>query len=70
MQQQAINTNRPSSFGRTMLAVAWSFVGLRRRKDFDEDVGALKPLYVVCAGVAGAALFVLTLLTVVQLVVK
>ena len=58
------------SFGSTMLAVAWSFIGLRRRTDFDQDVGGLNPVYVIVAGLAGTALLILGLLTVVQLVVK
>ena len=64
------NDQQARSFGSTMLAVAWSFIGLRRRTDFDRDVGALKPLYVIVAGLAGTALLILALLTVVQLVVK
>ena len=60
----------PRSFGSTMLAVAWSFIGLRRKRDFDRDVVALNPVYVIAAGLAGTALLVGALLTVVHLVVK
>lgn len=58
------------SFGSTMLAVLWSFTGLRRRKDFDRDVGGMNPVYVIVAGLVCTVLFILLLLTVVQLVVK
>ena len=58
------------SFASTMLAVAWSFIGLRRKSDFDRDVVALNPVYVIVAGLAGTALLVAALLTVVQLVVE
>jgi len=58
------------SFLSTMVAVAWSFIGLRRKKDFDEDVGGLNPFYVIIAGLIGTAIFIGTLLAVVNAVVK
>jgi hypothetical protein len=61
---------QPRSFASTMLAVAWSFIGLRRKRDFDRDVVALNPVYVIAAGLIGTAILVGTLLTVVQLVVE
>jgi hypothetical protein len=60
----------PRSFASTMLAVAWSFIGLRRKRDFDRDVIALNPVYVIAAGLLGTALLVGALLMVVQLVVE
>jgi hypothetical protein len=60
----------PRSFASTMLAVAWSFIGLRRKRDFDRDVVALNPVYVIAAGLIGTAMLVAALLTVVHLVVK
>ncbi|KIF81640.1 DUF2970 domain-containing protein [Noviherbaspirillum autotrophicum] len=57
------------SFFSTINAVAWSFVGLRRRKDFEQDVGRLNPLYVVLAGLIGGATFIAILMAVVHLVV-
>jgi hypothetical protein len=53
-----------------MLAVAWSFIGLRRRSDFERDVQAVKPGYVIAAGVIGAALLVGTLITAVRFAVS
>ena len=47
------------SFGETLLAIAWSFIGLRRKSDFDKDAaGALNPVYVITAGLLGTALFI------------
>ncbi|TFW03409.1 DUF2970 domain-containing protein [Oxalobacteraceae bacterium OM1] len=57
------------SFLSTMAAVAWSFVGLRRRKDFEEDVTALNPVYVILGGLIGTALFIGLLLFIVRSVV-
>lgn len=57
------------SFMATMVAVAWSFIGLRRKKDFDEDVGGLNPVYVIIGGLIATAIFIGILLTIVNLVV-
>lgn len=48
----------------TLKAVAWSFIGLRRKSDFDKDVGNMNPVYVVVAGLLGVAALVATLLAV------
>lgn len=61
--------NKPRSFGETMLAVAWSFIGLRRRSDFERDVGALRPAYVIAGGLIAAAAFVGILLAAVRVAV-
>lgn len=55
------------SFTETLAAVAWSFAGLRRKRDFDRDVDALNPVYVVAAGVLGCAVFICVLLVAVRL---
>ncbi|XLZ72356.1 DUF2970 domain-containing protein [Massilia sp. SR12] len=57
---------QPRGFGATMLAVAWSFIGLRRRSDFERDVGALRPAYVIAGALIGAACFVGLLLVAVR----
>lgn len=55
------------SFGSTLVAIAWSFIGLRRKSDFDNDAaGAMKPAYVIAAGLIGTALFIGALLLAVQ----
>lgn len=47
------------SFGRTMKAIAWSFTGLRRKRDFDDDVeGGMNPFHVLIAALIGAAIFI------------
>jgi hypothetical protein len=57
----------PRSFGSTMIAIAWSFVGLRRKRDFDADAaGAMNPFYVVAAALAGTALLIGALLLAVR----
>lgn len=56
------------SFLATLGAVFWSFVGLRRRTDYERDVTGLNPVYVVIAALIGVAIFIGILLTVVSLV--
>lgn len=58
------------SFLATLGAVFWSFVGLRRRSDYEKDVTGLNPVYVIIAGLIGVAIFIGILLAVVSLVLK
>ena len=60
---------RKGSFARTMKAVGWSFFGVRKRADHQDDVDQLNPVHVVIAGVVGAALLVALLLLVINWVV-
>ena len=57
---------RKGSFLQTLRAVAWSFFGVRRSKDYENDVQKLNPLHVVIAGVIGAVIFVVTLILLVR----
>ncbi len=61
---------RPVSFLQTMRAVAWSFFGVRRRADWEQDSAKLNPVHVIIAGVAGAVLFVLGIVLLVRWVVS
>jgi len=60
---------RKGSFGQTMRAVAWSFFGVRRRTDHEQDVARLNPVHVIVAGLIGAALFVALLVLLVRWIV-
>jgi hypothetical protein len=51
-------------------AVFWSFLGVRRGKDYDADARKLRPQDVIIAGVVSAAVFVLVLFGIVQLVTR
>ena len=57
---------RKGSFGQTLRAVAWSFLGIRRSAGLEEDVKRLNPIHVIVAGVLGALLFVLLLVALVH----
>ena len=71
MQTEAmVDTPRQkSSLLRTVKAVAWSFIGLRKGSEFEEDVKQLNPLHIVAVGIAGAVVLVLALVAVVHWVV-
>ena len=61
---------RKASLLRTLLAVVWSFFGVRKSRDLERDVSELNPLHLVVAGVVVAALFVAALIALVNWVIK
>ena len=63
-------TARKGSLRGTVLAVVWSFLGIRRRADYAKDLAQLNPIHVVVAGIAGAALFVIALVLLVRWVIS
>jgi hypothetical protein len=63
-------TARQGSWLQTAQAVAWSFLGIRRRADYAKDLDKLNPIHVVIVGIVGAALFVLLLVLLVRWVVS
>ena len=50
-------------------AVLWSFIGVRKRKDYDKDSVSITPVQVVVAGIIGGVIFVVSLVLVARLVV-
>lgn len=52
---------KKASLLRTIKAVAWSFVGLRGRGAFEEDIKRLSLLHIVAVGLVGICLFVAVL---------
>lgn len=49
---------RKASFLATMKAVFWSFFGVRKRRDYEQDAANLNPIHVIIAGLIGAAIFI------------
>jgi len=60
---------RKGSFAQTMKAVAWSFFGVRKSRDYEQDVAQLNPVHVIIAGVVGAAVFIGVLVLVVNWII-
>ena len=52
---------RKGSFLQTVKAVAWSFFGVRRGVDHQQDLEHINPVHVIVAGVLAGILFVLVL---------
>ena len=51
-------------------AVFWSFLGIRRRAEYEKDAVALKPVQVIIAGIIGAIVLVLSLVTLVRFILS
>jgi len=51
-------------------AVFWSFLGVRKRSDYQSDTQKLKPQHVIAAGLIAAVAFVLLLYFIVKLVTR
>ena len=43
---------------RTVKAVAWSFIGIRKNSEYQEDLRKLNPFYIIAVALVGVALFV------------
>jgi Protein of unknown function (DUF2970) len=61
---------RKGSFLQTFKAVAWSFFGVRKSKDYERDISQLNPVHVIIGGLLGAAIFIGVLLLIVRWVVS
>ena len=56
-------------FLRSIVAVLWSFIGIRKNSEFQEDLAHITPLHVLGVGLVAGLLFVIGLIVVVNLVV-
>ncbi|WP_310626792.1 DUF2970 domain-containing protein [Limnohabitans sp.] len=54
---------------RAVKAVAWSFLGIRKSSEFQEDIDKITPLHVLGVGLLAGLLFVIGLIVLVNLVV-
>lgn len=59
-----------ASWLRTVQAVLWSFVGLRKGADYQQDLEKLNPFHIIAVGIGAALLFVLGLIALVNWVVS
>ncbi len=69
MEQPERVVARKASFLQTVRAVFWSFFGVRKKSDYEQDAAQLNPVHVVIAGLIGAVLFVIGLILIVRMVV-
>ena len=57
------------SFLGAVKAVAWSFVGIRKRSGFEDDLAKISPLHVIAVGLVAVLLIVVGLVILVNWVV-
>jgi hypothetical protein len=55
-----------ASWLRTVKAVAWSFLGIRKNSEYQEDLGKLNPFHIIAVAVAAVVLFVAALIALVN----
>jgi hypothetical protein len=68
--RQAPEARVPPSFLRVVLAVFWSFFGVRKGRDLLADASSIKPQHFIVAGLIGAAVVIFSLLLLVRLIIK
>jgi hypothetical protein len=56
------NNVRTASFWRSVKLVAWSFLGIRSRSGYEQDLAKVNPMHVVAVGLIGGLLLVLGLI--------
>lgn len=58
-----------SSFWRSIRMVGWSFFGIRKSSESQEDVARVNPFHIIVVGIAGAIIFVVGLIVLVNWIV-
>ena len=58
-----------TSLMRSVVAVAWSFLGIRKSSEFQQDIEKISPLHILGVGLVAGLLFVVGLIVLVNLVV-
>lgn len=60
---------RKGSFLRTVRAVAWAFLGLRKGSEYRQDLEKINPLHLIVVGLLGLLALVLGLVGIVHWIV-
>jgi hypothetical protein len=68
-QKPATTPPARASLWRSIRTVAWSFLGVRKNSEFQEDLARVSPFHIIAVGIAGALIFVLGLVVLVNWVV-
>ena len=66
---QTKSTLRSGSFWRSMKMVGWSFLGIRKSSESQEDMARVNPFHIIAVGIAAAVIFVVVLIVLVNWVV-
>lgn len=57
------------SFWRSIVAVGWAILGVRKGKEYEKDFASITPLHVIGVGLVAIVVLVLALIWIVNLVV-
>ena len=68
--QNEMNEQQKASTFQVIKAVMWSMIGVRGQKGYENDIAKIKPRQIIIAGVIGAILFIVTVLTFVNLAIS
>ena len=55
---------------RTVKTVLWSFIGIRKKSEYEEDLGKANPFHIIAVALGVVVLFVVGLIVLVNWVVK
>jgi hypothetical protein len=55
---------------RTVKTVLWSFIGIRKKSEYEEDLGKANPFHIIAVALVAVALIVVGLIAVVHWVVQ
>jgi hypothetical protein len=69
-QQREAGDPHTAGFLQVMGAVFASFFGVRKRASGERDIGTIKPVHVIVAGILGAAVLVTLIATLVHFVTR
>ena len=69
MQEKTVSKESASLF-QVIRAVLWSMLGVRGQKGYEDDMSKIKPSQAIIAGIIGTVIFILTVLTLVNLAIK
>jgi amino acid transporter len=61
--------SQKTSLMRSVVAVTWSFLGIRKSSEFQQDIEKISPLHILGVGLVAGLLFVIGLIVLVNLVV-
>ena len=60
---------KKTNFWRSIVAVAWAMLGVRKGKEYEKDFASITPLHVIGVGLVAIVILVLALIWIVNLVV-
>jgi hypothetical protein len=69
MSKATLNADAPQSFLRSVKLVAWSFLGIRSKSAYQEDLSKVNPIHVLVVALVGVLLLIAGLIGLVNWVV-